>query len=225
MAAIGCSLSGKFTSSASSLRTIALEICLVCFLYFQIRHLNMLPRSSSFTSSATASTHENVKPTVDVRHHESLQNLPQCPRPTRPMLSRPLNIEHSSQAYFAHPPANVKRTNAIGAVLVATQNLPQLEKKSELPVETIKRSIVQDDLENIQERLNEILITAPTNNANESSLLPTEQASTTEYFTPKISIDEHGKKKLDERENQSIHEAHDDDDDDDLCRTYFSLIL
>lgn len=168
----------------------------------------MLPRSSSFTSTDTESIQINVKSTSNAvfRHHESLQNL----RPTRPMLSRQLNIENNNQQ-------NVKRV-ATGTTLLPTHNLPINEKKSELQVETIKRIAVQDDIENIQERLNEMLIVAPTA-TNETLLLPAEQASTTEYFTPKISIDDSGRKKGDEQDSRLIHEENSsDDDEDDLYR-------
>lgn len=168
----------------------------------------MLSRSSSFTSTSE-SLNENLKPTIHlVRHHESLQNLPQCPRAPRPMLSRPLNIDHSSQSQHL----TGKRPTASNAVLLPTHNLPtQSEKKMDLPIETIKRSIVQDDMENIQERFNEILISA--NQENESSThLPAEQSSTTEYFTPKISIDENSKKKRDESINENEEEEDDDED-------------
>ena len=162
----------------------------------------MLSRSSSFSSTTNESRNENLKSTTNVlRHHESLQSLPQISRPTRPMLSRPMNIEHSN------PSENVKKP-----VLQATQNLPSTTN----PSETIKRSIVRDDLENLQERLNEILISGPTHDV-ETSILPTEQPSTTEYFTPKISIDENLKKKKNEDETT------DDDDDFDRKTKHFSL--
>jgi hypothetical protein len=122
------------------------------------------------------------------------------------MLSRPLNIENN------HPPIipqNIKRSTA-GTILIPTQNLPvnslNNDKKHE-QIETIKRTIVHDDIENIQERFNEMLIIGPSTNNNDT--LPAEQSSTTQYFTPKISIDENGKKKLDDQ---------DDDEDDDLYR-------
>jgi hypothetical protein len=174
----------------------------------------MLSRSSSFTSSTSICTetlNENVKLTINVRHHESLQNLQQSQRPTRPMLSRPLNIENN------HPPIipqNIKRSTA-GTILIPTQNLPvnslNNDKKHE-QIETIKRTIVHDDIENIQERFNEMLIIGPPTNNNDSLPLPAEQSSTTQYFTPKISIDENGKKKLDDQDQ--------DDEDDDLYRKY-----
>ncbi len=135
----------------------------------------MISRSSSFTLSYTESLNENSKSTANFRHHELLQNLQQTQRQIRPMLSRPLNIENNNQLHFLNSLYN--------------------EKKSEEQIDTIKRTIVQDDIENIQERLNEMLISVPPINDNETLLLPTEQISTTEYFTPKISIDENGKKK------------------------------
>jgi hypothetical protein len=181
----------------------------------------MLSRSSSFTLTCTESQNQNGKSTTNFRHHESLQNLQQFQRQPRPMLSRPLNIENNNQHHPPTIPLNIKRaTTTTGAILVPTQNLPvnsfNHEKKSEQQIDTIKRTIVQDDIENIQERLNEMLISVPPINENETLLLPVEQTSTTQYFTPKISIDENGKKKLDEHENQTD----DDDDDDDLYRKY-----
>ncbi|UJR34082.1 hypothetical protein I4U23_021492 [Adineta vaga] len=165
----------------------------------------MLPRSSSFTSTDTESVNINTK-TTNVRHHESLQNL----RQTRPMLSRPLNIENN---HLPMIPQNIKRTTT-GPILVPTHNLPinslANDRKHEQQIDTTKRTVVQDDIENIQERLNEMLIIAPIANNNETLLLPAEQVSTTEYFTPKVSIDESGKKKHDEDHST------DDDDDDDL---------
>ena len=170
----------------------------------------MLSRSSSFSSSTNETRNENVKPTTNtVRHHESCQNLPQVSRSTRPMLSRPLNIDHSTQAQHDQ----VKKSTS-NAILQPTQNLPSSTTTTNNPSETIKRSIVQDDLENLQERLNEILISGPTQPAtqeNETSLLPADQASTTEYFTPKISIEDHSKKK-------KLDEQTSDDDDDEFDR-------
>jgi len=176
----------------------------------------MLSRSSSFTSSCTESVNENLKSTTNVRHHESLQNL----RQTRPMLSRPLNIENNNQNHLPIIPHNIKRTTT-GVILASTQNLPinsqNNDKKSEQHIDTIKRTIVEDDIENIQERLHEMFIAAPSINDNETLLQPTEQISTTQYFTPKISIDENGKKKIDDEYKTD----EDDDDDDDLYRRYF----
>jgi len=193
----------------------------------------MLPRSSSFTSSCAETINENSKSTTNFRHHESLQNLQQSQRPTRPMLSRPLNIENNNPHNLPMIPQNVKRTTTTGGILLPTQNLPinsiNNEKKSEQQIDTIKRTIIQDDIENIQERLNEMLISAPIINDNETLLLSAEQVSTTEYFTPKISIDENGKKKIDEQDSHLINEDNqtdeDDDDDDDLYRKYFPFFL
>lgn len=190
----------------------------------------MLPRSSSFTSSCTESLPENLKSssssstttkttTTTIHHYESLQNLQQSQRQTRPMLSRPLNIENNNHniPIISH---NIKRTTA-GTILTSTHNLP--EKKCDQQVDTMKRIIVQDDIENIQERLNEMLITVPITNDNDTLLLPTEQISTTQYYTPKISIDENGKKKLDEHDSHLINEenttdSEDEVDDNDLYR-------
>jgi hypothetical protein len=65
-----------------------------------------------------------------------------------------------------------------------------------------------------------MLITVPPTNDNETLLIPTEQISTTQYFTPKISIEENGKKKIDEDDSHLIN---DEDDDDDLYRKYFFI--
>jgi hypothetical protein len=186
--------------------------------YVLFLFLQMLSRSTSFTSS-TEPANENVKSTTSVRHHESLQNL----RQARPMLSRPLNIENNNKHNLPTIPQNIKRTTA-GTILTSTQNilthLINNENKHEQHIDIIKRTIVQDDIENIHERLNEMLITAPIANDHETSLLPPEQASTTEYFTPKISLDENGKKKLDEHGSQLNDEENqtNDDDDADLYR-------
>jgi len=120
------------------------------------------------------------------------------------MFSRPLNIENKTSQNLS----NLKRTTN-PTVLQATQNLLETNEIKSEQIDSIKRSNVHDDLDHIQERLHEMLITAPQTNGNESSLIPTEQCSTTEYFTPKISIDENGKKKTDDNETD------DDDDDDD----------
>lgn len=186
----------------------------------------MLSRSSSFTSSTTEPVNENLKSTTNVRHHESLQNLQPSQRQTRPMLSRPLNIENNNQHHLPMIPQNVKRSTT-GPVLVPTQNMPahsQISEKKYEQIDTIKRTIVQDDIENIQERLSEMLIVGPAANENETSLLPAEQSSTTQYFTPKISLDENGKKKIDEQDSQLMNvenktnEEEDHDEDDDLYR-------
>jgi len=71
-----------------------------------------------------------------------------------------------------------------------------MKKKSEEQIDTIKRTIVQDDIENIQERLNAMLIAASTTNDNETLLLPIEQTSTTQYFTPKFQLMKMERKKL-----------------------------
>ena len=75
----------------------------------------------------------------------------------------------------------------------------------------MKRAVVQNDINNIQERLNEMLISVPALNDNETLSLPTEQTSTTQYFTPKISMDENGKKKIDEHENYTDNDNGDGD--------------
>lgn len=139
------------------------------------------------------------------------------------MLSRPLNIENNNQQNHPIILPNVKRSTT-GSALASTQNLPvhslSSEKKPE-SIDPIKRSTVQDDIDSIQERLNEMLITGPTGNENDTVLQPTEQSSTSQYFTPKISILDNGKEKIDEQDNQSMNKANkeeDDDDDDDFDR-------
>ena len=192
----------------------------------------MLTRSTSLTSSISSSNepvNENVKATSNVGHHESLQNLQ---RLTRPMLSRPLNIEHNNQNQAPARTQNAKRTAAT-AILVSTQNLPNTlvnhERKPLVQSDPVKRSVAQDDIENIQERLNEMLIIAPATgnpSSNDTLLLPPEQVSTTEYFTPKVSIDDNGKKKPDEHDSQLIGEDddnnndNDDDEESDLYRKH-----
>ncbi|CAF4059854.1 unnamed protein product, partial [Rotaria magnacalcarata] len=185
----------------------------------------MLPRSSSFTSSCTESIIENPKPTGSFRHHESLQNLQQSQRQNRPMLSRPLNIKNSNQNHLPTISQNIKRTTTMTTtttttILVSTENLPvnplNNEKKHDQQFDTIRRTIIQDDIENIQERLNDMLISVPLINDNETLLIATEQTSTTQYFTPKISIDEHGKKKFDDQDSQLDNDENQSDDDDDM---------
>ena len=133
------------------------------------------------------------------------------------MLSRPLNIENNNQQNHPIIPSNVKRSTT-GSALASTQNLPV----HSLSIDPIKRSTVQDDIDNIQERLNEMLITGPTSNETDTVLQPTEQSSTSQYFTPKISILDNGKEKIDEQDNQSMNkddkEGDEDDDDDDFDR-------
>lgn len=179
----------------------------------------------SSTSTNNESKRDNVKSTQNLRStdnsHPQTQNL----RQNRAMLSRPLNIEHQNQTQPNNLPQAIKKTTSTSSVLLPTQNLlNQLttnEKKSDLSNDLIKRSIVQDDIENIQERLNEMLITAPTAvHEHETSLLPPEQSSTTEYFTPKVSVDEHGKKKSD-GDDQSIRDDASTDDDDEVYRETF----
>jgi hypothetical protein len=193
----------------------------------------MLSRSSSFTSSTNEPSNANVKPSSNVRHHESLQNLPQSQRQSRPMFSCSLNSHQSIGTCLPHLGQHTKRTTATtttttgSSVLVATHNLPghssHFDKKTESHVEIIKRSIVQDDIENIQERLHGILITVPSVNEQDMSLLQAEQTSTTEYFTPKISIDDNAKRKGNDADRPSSQAKTDtdtdtDDDDDALDR-------
>ncbi|CAF1218041.1 unnamed protein product [Rotaria sordida] len=61
-----------------------------------------------------------------------------------------------------------------------------------------------------------MFIAAPTTNDNETLLLPIEQTSTAQYFTPKISINENGKKIIDEHDSHLINDENQTDDDDDL---------
>jgi preprotein translocase subunit SecD len=135
----------------------------------------MLPRSSS-TSSCIQSLNKNLPLT----HYESLQNLRQT---QRQKCSNPLTIDnnHLNLPIIPHP---IKATTTIG------------EKKSEQQVDKLRRTIVQDDIENLEERLNEMLIAVPSTNENEKHLL-TQQKSTNEYFTPKISIEDNEDDNLD----------------------------
>jgi hypothetical protein len=137
----------------------------------------MLPRSSS-TSSCIQTLNENQIPTSALHHYESLQNLQQT---QRQKSSHPLTIDnnHLNLPIVPHP---------------QKENVSKDEKKAD----KLRRTIVQDDIENIQERLNGMLIAVPSTNENEKHLL-VQQPSTNEYFTPKISIEEN-------------------DDDDDLDR-------
>jgi hypothetical protein len=139
----------------------------------------MLPRSSS-TSSCIQSLNENLPLTTNLHHYESLQNLRQT---QRQKCSHPLTIDnnHLNLPIIPHP---VKATTTIG------------EKKSEQQVDKLRRTIIQDDIENIEERLNEMLIAVPSTNENEKHLL-TQQKSTNEYFTPKISIEDNEDDNLD----------------------------
>ncbi|CAF0989389.1 unnamed protein product [Rotaria sp. Silwood1] len=178
----------------------------------------MLSRSSSFTSSCTESINDNSKSTGNFRHHESLQNLQQFQRQNRSILSRPLNIKNNNQTNLPIISQNIKRTT--NTILIPTENLLinclNNDKKYEQKIDTMKRTIIQDDLENIQERLNDMLISVHPGNNNDTLLIQTEPTSTTQYFTPKISIDENGKKKQNEHDNQSINDDDDDNEDDEL---------
>lgn len=136
----------------------------------------MLPRSSS-TSSCLQTLNENLTSSTTLHHYESLQNL------QRSKISHPLTVDnnHLNLPIVPHP---------------KKENIPVDEKKTEQQVEKLRRTIVQDDIENIQERLNGMLIAVPSPNENAKSLL-TQQKSTTEYFTPKISIEENDENDLD----------------------------
>jgi hypothetical protein len=136
----------------------------------------MLPRSSS-TSSCIQSFNENVSSTTNLHHFESLQNLQQI---QRQKSSHPLTIDnnHLNLPIIPHSKKGMR-----------TEILSNNEKKNEQQFDKLRRTIVQDDIENIQERLNEMLIAVPSTNENEKYFL-TQQKSTTEYFTPKISIEE-----------------------------------
>jgi len=123
----------------------------------------MLPRSSS-TSSCRRTSNENLCPTNKLLHHsESSQNLE-----IKSSSHHPLTIDnnHLNLPAVPHPKND------------SSQNLNEKQ---------LRRTIVQDDMENIQERLNEMLIAVP--NENEKPLL-NQQKSTNEYFTPKISIED-----------------------------------
>jgi hypothetical protein len=136
----------------------------------------MLPRSSS-TSSCIQSLNENLSSKASLHHCESLQDLhpSQTQKPSHPLT---IDNNHLNLPIISHPK---KGTTSV--------NLPINEKKSEQQVDKLRRTIVQDDIENIQERLNGMLIAVPSTNENDKRLL-TQQKSTTEYFTPKISIED-----------------------------------
>jgi hypothetical protein len=147
----------------------------------------MLPRSSS-TSSCIQSFNENISLTTNLHHYESLQNLQQI---QREKSLHPLTVDnnHLNLPIIPHPKKEI---------IIIKETLPINEKKNEQQADKLRRTIVQDDIENIQERLNGMLIAVPSTNENEKHLL-VQQPSTNEYFTPKISIEEN-------------------DDDDDLDR-------
>jgi len=138
----------------------------------------MLPRSSS-TSSCIQSFNENISLTTNLHHYESLQNLQQI---QREKSLHPLTVDnnHLNLPIIPHPKKEI----------IIKETLPINEKKTEQQSDKLRRTIVQDDIENIQERLNEMLIAVPSTNENDNKHLLTQQKSTTEYFTPKISIEE-----------------------------------
>ncbi|CAF0863541.1 unnamed protein product [Adineta steineri] len=136
----------------------------------------MLPRSSS-TSSCIQVPNENLPLTTNLHHYESLQNLQQA---QRQKCAHPLTIDNN---HLNLPIIHNSIKNTI------IENISVNGKKDEQQVNKLRQIIVQDDIENIQERLNEMLIAVPPTNENEKPLL-TQQKSTNEYFTPKISVDD-----------------------------------
>ena len=157
------------------------NIDFVILIQFQLFFfLPMLPRSSS-TSSCLQTVNENLPSTNALHHYESLQNL------QRSKVSHPLTLDnnHLNLPIVSHPK---KETND--------------EKKNEEQMDKLRRTMVQDDIENIQERLNGMMIGVSSNDENCQPLL-TQQKSTTEYFTPKISVEETDEDDLDEIESNS----------------------
>ena len=152
----------------------------------------MLTRSTSSSSSLQASS-ENQPSATHLRRDESLQNLQRANRgkPSKALLvdnnqlNLPLVVHHGKESIDT----------------MRSDSLPDDGKTDEREVNELRRTIVQEDMENIQERLNEMLIAVPSGNENEKPAL-IQRKSTTEYFTPKVWIDGN---QLDT----------DDDDDDD----------
>lgn len=130
----------------------------------------MLPRSSS-TSSCLQTLNENI-PSINILHHyESLQNLPQS------KSSHPLSVDNNHL------------------------NLPIVShRKNDQQSDQLRQTIVRDDIENIQERLHGMIIGVPSTDDEHPKTILTQQKSTTEYFTPKISTedeeDEFDRKKI-----------------------------
>jgi hypothetical protein len=137
----------------------------------------MLPRSSS-TSSCIQSLNENLPLSTNLHHYESLENLH---RSQTQKVLHPLTVDNNHLNLPVIP--NPKKET----ILIN-------ENKNEQQVDKLRRTIVEDDIENIEERLNGMIIAVPS--TNEKRLL-TQQKSTTEYFTPKISIEENEDDDLD----------------------------
>ena len=152
----------------------------------------MLTRSTSSSSSLQASS-ENQPSATHLRRDESLQNLH---RPNRGKPSKALLVDNNQ----LNLPLVVHRGKE-SIDTMRSDSLPDDGKTDEREVNELRRTIVQEDMENIQERLNEMLIAVPSGNENEKPAL-IQRKSTTEYFTPKVCID-------------GNHLDTDDDDDDD----------
>lgn len=135
----------------------------------------MLPRSSS-TSSCIKSVNENVCPTTNLHHYESLQNLRQN-KGEKCLFPLSIDNNHLNLPIIPHSKKGI-----------ITESLSINEKKSDEEVNKLRQTIVEDDIENIQERLNDMLIAVP---------------STNEYFTPKISIEENEINDEDDNEIES----------------------
>ncbi|CAF1536107.1 unnamed protein product [Adineta ricciae] len=149
----------------------------------------MFPRSSS-TSSCRQSLNENHP----LPHYESLQNLYQV---QRQKSSHPLTLDNNHLNLPVVP--DPIKENAP----VKTEHLVANEKKPD----QLRRTIAQDDMENIQERLNEMLIAVPSINENEKQFLK-QQKSTNEYFTPKVSIDDEDDEQFDLTNNEIDSATH-----------------
>lgn len=144
----------------------------------------MLPRSSS-TSSCLQTLNENLPSTSTLHHYESLQNL------QRSKVSQPLTLDnnHLNLPIVSHPKKEIITND---------------EKKNEEQMDKLRRTIVQDDIENIQERLNGMMIGVSSTDENTKPLL-VQQKSTTEYFTPKISTEENDEDDLDHEIESNTH--------------------
>ena len=138
----------------------------------------MFPRSSS-TSSCRQSLNENHP----LPHYESLQNLHQG---QRQKTSHPLTLDNN-HLNLPVVPDPIKENAAI-----KPEHLVVNEEKPD----QLRRTIIQDDIENIQERLNEMLIAVPSIDENEKQFLKQEK-STNEYFTPKVSIGDEDEEQFD----------------------------
>ena len=80
-------------------------------------------------------------------------------------------------------------------------NLPIVSHpKNEQQTDKLRQTMVRDDIENIQERLNGMMIGVPSTDDENPKVFLTQQKSTTEYFTPKISAEENDEDDFDRKE-------------------------